>query len=563
MALSSLSIRNFAIIDQTEIDFKEGLTVITGETGAGKSILLNALNLLLGARADSNMIRHGEDSCEVSASFIISQRPSVKKWLSDHDLNEENECIIRRVIKRDAASKNYINGRPTTMSLLKQLGTQLIDLHSQHEHQSLLRKATQQLLIDDLAALNNPNHLQQLAKLGSLHQQIKALSTQQKESADNSAEIMAKIDLLTFQTRELEEADVDDSEFSLLEEEYLRQSHAKELLDGFEAAIFKLTKDDENNAETLIGSSLQNIENLSEYDTNLSETITLLNGALANVQEAQTNLQNARDKTEIDPERLHWLEQRIDTLINLGRKHRCKESELGSHLNQLQGTLVSLSKQAKSPEDLALEIADLTQQYLDIALLVSQARKLAASQLSEDVTSQMQDLGMSGGAFSVSILSQETQISATGIDTVEFTVATNPGAPFSALNKTASGGELSRISLAIQVITSQSSASPTMIFDEVDVGVGGGIAEVVGARLRDLGDHAQVVCITHLPQVAAQGKQHLLVEKNSNVDNNKTQTDLIELSDEQRTQEIARMLGGIQITEKTLAHAQEMLKQAC
>lgn len=563
MALSTLSIRNFAIIDQTEIDFKEGLTVITGETGAGKSILLNALNLLLGARADSNMIRHGQDSCEVNASFNIAQRPSVKQWLLDHDLAEENECIVRRVMKRDAASRNYINGRPTTMALLKQLGTQLIDLHSQHEHQSLLRKTTQQLLIDDLVALHNPSHQQQLTELGLLHQQINVLSAQQQDSADNSAEIMAKIDLLTFQTRELEEADVDDSEFHQLEEEYQRQSHAKELLEGFEAAIFKLSKDDENNAETLIGSSLQNIESLSEYDANLSETITLLTGALANVQEAQTNLQNARDKTEIDPERLQWLEQRIDTLINLGRKHRCSEDELGSHLRHLQEILSDLSKQAKSPEDLAAEITTLTQQYLSIAQPISEARKLAATQLSKDVTDQMQYLGMSGGAFSANISSEKTQMTGTGIDTVEFTVATNPGAPFSALNKTASGGELSRISLAIQVITSRSSASPTMIFDEVDVGVGGGIAEVVGARLRDLGDNAQVVCITHLPQVAAQGQQHLLVEKHTNIDSNKTQTDLIELSDEQRTQEIARMLGGIKITEKTLAHAQEMLKQAC
>ena len=563
MALSSLSIRNFAIIDQTEIDFKNGLTVITGETGAGKSILLNALNLLLGARADSSMIRHGQDSCEVSANFIITQRPSVQQWLSDHELSEENECIIRRVMKRDAASKNYINGRPTTMGLLKQLGAQLIDLHSQHEHQSLLRKTTQQMLIDDLAALSSSTHHQQLIELGALHQQIKTLTAQQQESADNSAEIMAKIDLLTFQTRELEEANVDDNEFAQLEEEYQRLSHAKELLDGFETAIFKLSQDDESNAETLIGSSLQTIETLSQFDANLAETVTLLNGALANVQEAQTNLQHARDKTDIDPERLQWLEQRIDTLINLARKHRCAENQLASHLDELQQVLSTLSKQAKSPEDLAVEIAELTQQYLTFAQPISEARQSAAAQLSQDVTEQMQHLGMSGGHFVASIDTDSEQITATGIDTIEFQVSTNPGAPLSALNKTASGGELSRISLAIQVITSRSSASPTMIFDEVDVGVGGGIAEVVGARLRELGDHAQVVCITHLPQVAAQGQQHLLVEKQTDINTQKTQTDLLELSNEQRTQEIARMLGGLTITEKTLAHAQEMLKQAC
>ena len=563
MARSSLSIRNFAIINQTEINFKSGLTVITGETGAGKSILLNALNLLLGARADSGMIRHGQDNCEVNASFDITKRPSVQKWLSDRDLLEDNECIIRRVMKRESASKNYINGRPTTMTFLKQLGAQLIDLHSQHEHQSLLRKNTQQQLIDDLAVLNNPMHQQQLTELNKLYQQIKTLITQQQKSTDNATEITAKIDLLTFQTRELEEASVEDDEFSQLEVEYQRLSHAKELLDGFEAVIFKLSHNDENNAETLIGNSLLSIETLSGFDASLGETVVLLNSALANVQEAQANLQHARDKTEVDPERLQWLEQRIDTLINLARKHRCAENELASHLGKLQQTLGLFSNQAKSPADLADEIAALTEQYLSVATPISEARQNAASQLSKDVTVQMQHLGMSGGQFIASVNSNSEQITAAGIDEIEFQVSTNLGAPLSTLNRTASGGELSRISLAIQVITSRSSASPTIIFDEVDVGVGGGIAEVVGARLRELGNHAQVVCITHLPQVAAQGLQHLLVEKQTSIDTQETRTDLLELNSEQRTQEVARMLGGIQITEKTLAHAQEMLRQSC
>lgn len=564
MALSSLSIRNFAIIDQTEIEFKAGLTVITGETGAGKSILLNALNLLLGARADSGMIRHGQDSCEVSASFIISQRPSVQQWLSEQDLAEDGECIIRRIVKRDSASKNYINGHPTTMTLLKQLGIQLIDLHSQHEHQSLLRKTTQQVLIDDLTSLNNPAHYEKLRELNHLYLKIKTLTAQQQESADNSADVLAKIDLLTFQARELEEASVDNNEFTQLEAEYQRLSHAKELLDGFEKAIFQLSQDDDNNAETLIGSSLKTIEPLSAFDSNLEETVSLLNSALANVQEAQANIQNVRDTTDIDPERLQWLEQRIDTLINLARKHRCTENQLASHLCNLQKTLDDLSKQAKSPADLEAEIEVLTQTYLAIALPISESRQRAAIQLSKSVTEQMQNLGMSGGQFAVNIASLPPEMmTATGLDNIEFQVSTNPGAPLSALNKTASGGELSRISLAIQVITSRSSASPTMIFDEVDVGVGGSIAEVVGARLRELGDHAQVVCITHLPQVAAQGKQHLLVEKTTNIATKKTQTDLLELNSSQRTAEIARMLGGIKITEKTLAHAQEMLKKAC
>ncbi len=564
MSLNALSIRNCAIIDHTEVELQSGLTVITGETGAGKSILLNALNLLLGTRADTGMIRHGKDSCEVNAEFDLKAMQHVVDWLSERDLNDEENCIIRRVVKKDAASKSYINGRPANMTTLKQLGELLLDLHGQHEHQSLLRKTTQMQLIDDAVQLQFPQHGEQLKTLNTLCKQVKQLRQQQEASEVDATEINNKIDFLSFQIDELDLAGVQDNEFEQLETEFNRLSHAQELLKGYEQTMFQLTNDEQGNVESLIGNSLQHLEVMLEFEPSLKETLELLHSALANTQEANNQLQLAASQTELDPERLTKVEQRIDTLITLARKHHCQENLLGERLQTLQAELDELEKMRKSPEALTAEIEELTVQYQQLASQASERRIKAAQSLSTDITEQMQQLGMQGGQFSVAVnqLPLE-QMSSSGLDDIEYLVATNPGSPMKPLNKTASGGELSRISLAIQVITSQNSQTPTLIFDEVDVGVGGGIAEVVGMRLRELGKHAQVICITHLPQVAVQGQQHLLVQKTTDIDSQATSSSLIALSSNQRTTEIARMLGGVDITEKTLAHAQEMLKHAC
>ncbi len=563
MALSSLSIRNFAIIDHTEIDFSQGLTVITGETGAGKSILLNALNLILGARADQGMIRHGEDNCEVTASFSLKVDDSALEWLKAQDFDEDNECIIRRIVKRDAGSKNYINGRPTTISNLKTLGTMLVDLHGQHEHQSLLRKGTQYQLIDDLAKANDASHVSDLKQLAQWYKGISHLKQQQSSAADNFTELSAAIDLLNFQSEELEEANVSNEEFPELEAELNRLSHAKELIEGYEESLQELTENTDSNAESLVGKVLQRIELLQEFDEELKAPTEMLHSALANIQEAQHSIQAAASKTELDPERLNWVEQRMETLINLARKHRCAETELGTKLDDISRLLSEKMSANKSPEDLAEDIEKMEAQYFVLSQKVRARRQTAAALISEQVTEQMQVLGMQGGRFAVAVDAMpDNQISSNGNDIVEFQVSSNPGSPLQALNKTASGGELSRISLAIQVITSQSSESPTLIFDEVDVGIGGGIAEVVGSRLKQLSNYAQVVCITHLPQVAAQGHTHLLVNKTSSASSSSTSTELIALPEQERTKEIARMLGGIDITETTLAHAEEMLHKA-
>jgi len=537
--------------------------ILIKETGAGKSILLNALNLILGARADQGMIRHGEDNCEVTASFSLKAGDSALEWLKEQDFDEDDECIIRRVVKRDAGSKNYINGRPTTISNLKALGTMLVDLHGQHEHQSLLRKTTQYTLIDDLAKASDPQHVSDQKQLAQWYKGISHLKQQQSTAATNFSELSAAIDLLNFQSEELEEANVTDEEFPELESELSRLSHAKELIEGYEASLHELTENTESNAESLVGKTLQRLEQLQEFDDNLKAPTEMLHSALANIQEAHHAIQASASKTELDPERLSWVEQRMETLINLARKHRCSETELGSKLTEISNLLSEKQSANKSPEDLADDIKKMEAQYFSLASNVTARRKAAAQAISAQVTEQMQVLGMQGGRFSVAVDSLgEQQISASGADNIEFQVSSNPGSPLQALNKTASGGELSRISLAIQVITSQSSESPTLIFDEVDVGIGGGIAEVVGSRLKQLSQYAQVVCITHLPQVAAQGHTHLLVNKTASTSNSSTSTELIALPQAERTKEIARMLGGIDITETTLAHAEEMLKKA-
>lgn len=562
--LTSLSIRNFAIIDLSEVELQQGLTVITGETGAGKSILLKALGLLLGERADNTIIRHGSDTCEVNAEFDLSQQPHVQEWLLDQDLLDESDdptnCLVRRVIKREKAGKSYINGRPVTLALLKTLGQSLIDLHSQHEHQSLLRKTTQQRIVDD--AVPGAEHKNDLAKLGEHYQVLKDLQQRAEQSAAEAADVAARIDLLTFQVNELEQLEIQENEFTELESELKRLSHAQELKTGYSQALHQLNEGEQPDVESLLGNSIQQLDALSEYDTKLPAIIELLNSALANVQEAGNDLRHAAEASELDPERLQWVEQRVNAMIELARKHRCSENQLASHLEQMQQELEQLTQQA-NPEAMAEQLASAEKRYQTVAKRVSKARQKAAASLSSDITEQMQHLGMQGGEFSIQISAlSDGQTSSNGNDSIEFTVTTNPGSPLQALTRTASGGELSRISLAIQVISSQTSHAPTLIFDEVDVGIGGGIAEVVGQRLKALALRAQVLCITHLPQVAAQGLQHLLVRKQTDSVDNSTASQLLNLTDGQRTQEIARMLGGVDITEKTLAHAREMLQQA-
>ncbi len=558
MALLELNIRNFAIIKQLEIDVDEGLTIVTGETGAGKSIVLGALNLLLGSRAETDMIRHGEEQCEITALFSISGIPETQKWLSLRDLTAVDEsadyCLVRRVVRNNKPTKCYINDQPTTLASLKELGLMLVDLHGQHEHQSLLRKTSQRRIIDQFAG-----HDDALSKVAKLASQIKRLEHELNNINQGQTDNAGRLELMSFQIDELDEASILDGEFEELEVDHARLSNSQDLTMAMENALDGLFNNESFNVSSELGKHLNHLSELSEYDPNLKIAIELLNGALAQVDETQSALESALSKIDDDPERLKEVEQRRDTLINLARKHRCAETELPRRHEELQAEFEKLQSQQHKPERLQKEIAELNKQYLEIASKVSKKRQKVSKQLSTLITEQMQDLGMEGGELVIQVDAdlENPTVSEHGIDQIDFLVSTNKGMPLKAMHKTASGGELSRISLAIQVITSEKSDTPTLVFDEVDVGVGGKTAQIVGERLKNLGRNAQVICITHLPQVASQGNQHLFIDKVST--ESETYSTIIKLNDDMRTNEIARMLGGSEITDRTRAHAQEML----
>lgn len=561
MALVELNIRNFAIIKQLEIEVDDGLTVVTGETGAGKSIVLGALNLLLGSRAESEMVRHGEDQCEITALFSIKGLSDVQAWLETRDLIIDQEsadyCLIRRIVRVNKPTKCYINDQPTTLASLKELGLMLVDLHGQHEHQSLLRKPNQRRIIDQFAGHHGP--LAEMAKLAAqIHRVERELTTINQGQSDNAD----RMELMSFQLNELNEADIHDGEFEQLELDHSRLSNAQDLISGIKNSIDALFHNEASNVSSELGKNVNQISELLEFDPELKAANDLLNSALAQVEEAQSSLESTLSKIDIDPERLLEAEQRRDTLINLARKHRCRENELPARHQELQAEYSTLETEHSQPELLEKELAELTFKYHKKANAVSEKRQKVAKQLSEMITEQMQDLGMKGGYLEIQVepqIADNILVSEHGIDHIEFMVSTNYGMPLKAMHKTASGGELSRISLAIQVITSEKSDTPTLVFDEVDVGVGGKIAQIVGERLHNLGNNAQVICITHLPQVAAQGQQHIFIDKVS--DDTETYSTLVKLTGEMRTTEIARMLGGAEITDRTRAHAQEMLSE--
>lgn len=557
MPLSELSIRNFAIIKQIEIEMNDGLTVVTGETGAGKSILLGALNLLLGARAETDMIRHQEEQCEITAVFDIKGMKNVQEWmeLKDLSVDDASQCLIRRIVRRNKPTKCYVNDQPTTLAALKDLGLLLVDLHGQHEHQSLLRKSTQREIIDQFA-----DHDDQLGLMAKLAAQIKRIERELESLNQDQSDSADRMELLLFQLSELEEASIDDGEFERLETEYARLNNAQELISEIKSAVDGLFHNENSNVSSELGKQINQLSEIIEFDPNLQPANELLNSALAQIEESQTLLDSALAQIEQDPERLQETEQRRDTLINLARKHRCTENDLPARLAALQTEYQRLENKHNEPEKLQKQLDELLKQYNKIARDVSQKRSAVAAQLSELITEQMQDLGMRGGRLELKVeprADDQLVVSEHGIDLIEYLVSTNHGVPIKPLHKTASGGELSRISLAIQVITSEKSHTPTLVFDEVDVGVGGKIAQIVGRRLKKLGTTAQVICITHLPQVAAQGNQHIFIDKISN--ETETYSTLVKLSKEMRADELARMLGGEQITDRTLAHAREML----
>lgn len=552
--LESIVINNFTIIDRTHIEFDQGMTALTGETGAGKSILLDAIKLVLGDRADSDSVKAGSEKADITVTFNISGLANASDWLQQHELDNQDECLLRRVIQVNGRSKAFINGSPVPLNQLKVLGEMLVDLHGQHEHQSLQKSSVQLQLLDSM--LPKAELLQQTR---SLYSKWKQLVERQRLALDQSAEKQQRIDLLKLYSKELHDMNLQSGEIKSLQDEYNRLSHAGQIMETTASLIAELYENDESNIQTLLSHCSLELEQLTRLDSSLGESSELIKNALIQIQEAASELRAYHDGIDLDPARIDWLNNRLSLAQNLARKHHTDPEELVQLTLQIDQELDYLLISEQDIEQLEKQLSDATEEYLSRARELSTDRQSTADTLSSQITDVMQTLGIQGGIFKIQLERHENprDFSSTGIDRIQFQVSANPGQPLKPLNKVASGGELSRISLAIQVILSESSQIPTLIFDEVDSGIGGGIAEIVGCKLRLISAHRQVFCVTHLPQVASQAHQHYQVSKTST--DSTTSTDVVALDDYQRLEEIARMLGGMTITDQTRAHAREMI----
>jgi len=554
--LVHLSVHNYAIVEHLDLELKRGMSVISGETGAGKSIMLDALGLTLGDRADSSVVRIGADKADILASFDLDDIPDARAWLAERDMDSEGPCILRRVITAEGRSRGYINGTPCPQGDLKALGELLIDIHSQHEHQSLLKTDTHRRLLDEYSGS------QDLARQVQLAAQRWRQTRQTLERLSNSSdEQRARHQLLSYQLEELENLALGEHELEQLEQEHKNLANAEQLLGACRQVMELCSESDAGNVLSALTSSLQRLTAFQNQPQALSEAVNLLASAQIQVEEAIGELNRFVDHFDADPERQQMLEERLDTIYTLARKHRVQPSELPNLHQQLLEELEGLNADDEAVERLGEELAAYARHYEEKAGELSCNRQAAAEELASAVEAEIQRLGMPGGRFSVQLKpAAEGEYMPYGLEQVEFLVSANPGQPLRPLAKVASGGELSRISLAIQVITAQTSRVPTLVFDEVDVGIGGPTAEIVGQLLRRLGERGQVLTVTHLPQVAAQGHHHLFVHKARDTD--ETRTAVTELDQAGRVEEIARMLGGVDLTEQSLAHARQMVTSA-
>ncbi len=554
--LTSLQVRNFAIIDAVEVEFGAGMTVLTGETGAGKSILVDALALVLGERGSATVVRDGAERAEIAADFDLAAHAGARAWLAEQALDADDDCVLRRVIGADGRSRAFINGSATTLASLKELGELLIDIHGQHFHQSLGRRAVQRDLLDHYAGLSEARAqtAQAFANWQDVAARLAALEAAESERA-------SRLDLLAFQLQELEALALADGELDELRAERERLQNSGRIADGIASALALAYEAEDGNAHQLLARARQALEPIAGYEPAVAEAAALLADAEIKAAEAADTLQRAVDGLDADPERRDWVEERLDAIRSLARKHRVEATELGAHRERLQAELDELEHASERGAALAAEARKAEQQYRELAAALTAGRGKAAKRFGNEVTAAMADLGMPGGVFEVRLVPRaDDDPRAWGVEDVEYRISANPGQPAMPLAKIASGGELSRMSLAIQVIASGGSAIPTMIFDEVDSGVGGGVAEMVGRRLRELAADRQVLCVTHLPQVASQAQQHLRVSKIT--DGRSTRTTLAALTEDERVEELARMLGGVEITRATRDHAAEMLGRA-
>jgi len=561
--LLSIDIRNFAIIQSLQLDWHSGMSVITGETGAGKSIVIDALGLTLGERSDQGVITPGAKQAEISALFEIKANSAAHHWLKEYDLLDEeasqrsvnSDCILRRVIIREGRSKCYINGRSATQSQLKQLGSLLVDIHGQHAHQSLLKTKEQLNLLDRYA-----NHADLINNVKLAYQQLKAIAQRKTKLRQEKLSRDAKRELLAYQVDELESANPLQEVLNNLEKEHKQAATIQDRLLLTQTALDDLSDNETASSIALLNSAIAKLNELSNFDQSLKHLAESLVDAETLLREASSELSTYKQQLSNDPEKLESLDQQLSQFHDLARKHHVNLQELPEHFAKLQNELSQIQADDCELDKIQKEYDQSAKLYLKQAKLLTNSRTKVAKQLAHQVSEKIQPLAMEGGEFAIRIRDKADPYSASGTEEIEFMISANPGQPLQSLNKVASGGELSRIGLAISVITSEQQLIPCIIFDEVDVGIGGATAETVGVLLKQLAKQKQVLCVTHQAQVASCGDQHLIASKTKK--ENSTSTKVIQLNSKERVEEIARMLGGKVISDKTISHAKEMLGSA-
>ena len=552
--LTQLTVNNFAIVDALDIEFNAGMTTITGETGAGKSIAIDAISLCLGSRGEASMVRPGGKRADISATFSVDENKPALKYLRNNELDNDDECILRRVISKEGRSKGYINGNPVPISQLKEIGMFLLNIHGQHAHQGLLDSALQLTLLDQYA-----NHHKLNAQIALTYQNYQQLNNEFKQLQITQQQAAAKVQLLQYQVEELDAFALTEDEFEQIELEHQRLSNSESIQIGCHRLLNQLTDDDSFNIESALNSALSTIEGIIEQDSTIEPLAEMLQGALIQVQESAQELSQYNDNIEQNPERLSYLDERLSKALQLARKHQITPNELPALHQDIHAQLQAITQDDARITELEKQLEIIAQQYYQQATALFESRQKHAHKLEKLVTKSMARLGMVHGQFSISVAhNPNSQINRHGLDNVDFLVTTNPGQPLEALNKVVSGGELSRISLAISVITADKVSTPTLIFDEVDVGISGITAATVGEMLRELGQSTQIACVTHSPQVAGCGHNQMRVVKQT--DGQTTQTTMVSLSQNERVTELARLLGGNKISNNTLANAQELLR---
>jgi DNA repair protein RecN (Recombination protein N) len=554
--LVHLQIRDFALIDRVELEFDGGLTVVTGETGAGKSIIVDALLLVTGGRAGIDVIRHGAERSEISATFDVTDDTPARAWLKEQAIDCEAECVLRRSIATDGRSRGYINGQSVSLQALRALGELLVDVHGQHEFQSLARAPVQRALLDAHAG-----HDDLIEKIAQSHARVTDLGERHRDLEAKAASRSSLLELTRYQLRELDALALHAGEVDELAAEQRRHANRGRLGEGLQQVLDQVYDSDSGSAYGLVSRSQTQLRNLAALDARLAPVEQMLAEASVALREAADLARHAFDELDVDPARQEWVEKRLASIEELARKHKVAPTSLVATGERLAQELLALETSESQLGQIQAELAMASAHYAEVAAALSKSRRFAAGALSTTVTALMHALGMTGGRFDAKVSTPAPiAVRREGADDIEFEVTANPGQPLKALARIASGGELSRISLAIQVAAASKVVIPCMVFDEIDAGVGGAVAEIVGRQLRQLGDRVQVLCVTHLPQVASQAHSHLRVHKIT--DGKSTRTAAAALGPTERVEELARMLGGVDITSRAREHAREMLRLA-